>query len=80
MRSVIRSSQSLGNSLREHRIAAGLTQQELGRRTKLRQATISNLEQGEGGTLRSLFAVVRELKLEIRLDPRSVAPSLDEIF
>lgn len=81
MRTVIRSAKTLGSALREARRAAGLTQRELGQKTSLRQATISSLENGEGGTLDSLFKVVTELKLEMRLETRSTSPAdLDEIF
>lgn len=81
MRSVIRSNAILGTSLNEARRAAGLTQLELGRRTGLRQATISSLENGEGGTLESLFKLLTELKLDLRLAPRATdQPELDELF
>ena len=81
MRSVIRSAQGMGTSLKEARRTAGLTQLELGRRTGLRQATISSFENGEGGTLESLFKLLSELKLDLRLEPRSTdLPDLDSIF
>lgn len=81
MRSVIRSSQAIGSSLKEARRTAGLTQIELGRRTGLRQATISSLENGEGGTLESLFKLLTELKMDLRLEPRSTdLPDPDDIF
>lgn len=81
MRTVIRSTKALGSALREARRAAGLTQLELGQKTSLRQATISSLENGEGGTLDSLFKVVTELKLDLRLEVRSASlADLDEIF
>ncbi len=81
MRTVIRSTKALGSALREARRAAGLTQLELGQKTSLRQATISSLENGEGGTLDSLFKVVTELKLDLRLEARSASlADLDEIF
>ena len=81
MRSVIRSPQSLGIALRHARQAAGLTQKELGLRTNLRQATISSLEKGDGGTLDTLFTVLTFLKLELQLTERShSAPALDDIF
>ena len=81
MRSVIRSSQSLGTALRNARRVAGLTQKELGARTNLRQATISSLENGDSGTLDTLFTVMTYLKLELQLAERSLsAPALDDIF
>lgn len=81
MHSVIRSPQALGNAVRRARRAAGLTQKGLGARANLRQATISNLEKGEGATLDTLFAVMTCLKLELQLNRRSTAPAaLDDIF
>lgn len=81
MRSLIRSQKSLGNAIRRARRAAGLTQQQLGARTNLRQATISNLEKGEGGSLETLFAVLTFLELELELRARSIsAPPLEDIF
>jgi HTH-type transcriptional regulator/antitoxin HipB len=81
MEPVIRSAKALGASIRKARRAAGLTQTDLGLGTGLRQATISSLENGEGGTLESLFKLCTFLKLEMRLVPRStMQPELDEIF
>lgn len=81
MRAVIRSAKTLGGSFREARRAAGLTQADLGLKTGLRQATISSLESGEGGTLESMFKVLTVLKLDIQLTVRSTSqPDLDDIF
>ena len=81
MRSVIRSSQSLGAELRNARRSAGLTQKELGARINLRQATISSLENGKAGTLDTLFRVIACLKLELLMTERSqFALALDDIF
>ena len=81
MRSVIRSRQTLGDAVRRARREAGITQKELGARANLRQATVSSLEKGEGGTLDTLFAVLTCLKLELQLGERSTAPAaLDDIF
>jgi len=78
---VIRSPKSFGQALRRARRAAGLTQAELGARTQLRQATISNLENGEGATLETVFAVLTTLKLDITLSDRAAdTPALDDIF
>lgn len=81
MRTTIRSTKTLGASVREARRAAGFTQSELGLKTGLRQATISSLENGEGGTLESLFKVLTVLNLEVRLVVRSTSQQdLDDIF
>lgn len=81
MSSIIRSSKSFGQALRRARRAAALTQAELGAQTKLRQATVSNLENGEGATLDTVFAVLTALKLDLTLGDRaSDTPALDDIF
>lgn len=81
MTAVIRSPKMLGEALRRLRRSAGLTQKELGVRTNLRQATISSLENGEGATLDTMFAVLTALKLELQLAERShAAVALDELF
>lgn len=81
MRGTIRSAKMLGSAIREVRRATNLTQADLGQKTGLRQATISNLENGEGGTLESLFKILTELKMEIRLEIRATSqPDLDALF
>ncbi|VXD00206.1 helix-turn-helix domain-containing protein [Sphingomonas sp. 8AM] len=81
MVSLVRSPKSLGEALRRARRAAGLTQAELGRRTSLRQATISSLENGDGATLDTLFAVLTALRLDVELGPRSDSgPALEDLF
>lgn len=81
MPSIVRSPKLLGEALRRARRAAGLTQTELGQRTNLRQATISSLENGEGATLDTVFAVLTVLKLDLELATRNdAAPALDDLF
>jgi HTH-type transcriptional regulator/antitoxin HipB len=81
MRTVIRSASVLGTLIRQARREQGLTQADLGLKTGLRQATISSIENGEGGTLDSLFKLLTALKLEMRLEPRSTAQAdLDALF
>ena len=81
MQSVVRSPKLLGEALRRARRSAGLTQTELGQRTNLRQATISSLENGEGATLDTVFAVLTVLKLDLELAARTDAvPALDDLF
>lgn len=81
MRAVIRSASVLGPLIRQARREQGLTQADLGLKTGLRQATISSIENGEGGTLDSLFKLLTALKLEMRLEPRSTAQAdLDALF
>lgn len=81
MMALVRSPKSLGDALRRARRAAGLTQAELGKRTNLRQATISGLENGEGATLDTLFAVVTALRLDVELGSRDDGgPALEDLF
>lgn len=67
---IVRNEAQLAASLRRCRKMAAMTQTELGAATQLRQATISTLEGGKGGTLDSLFAVLTALNLELVVRPR----------
>lgn len=70
MDQVIRGEKQLAAELRRQRKRADLTQTELAISAQKRQATISNLENGEGGTLETLFSVLRALELELVVRPR----------
>ena len=70
MDQVIRDEKQLAAELRRQRRRADLTQTELAISAQKRQATISNLENGEGGTLETLFSVLRALELELVVRPR----------
>lgn len=70
MDQVIRDEKQLAAELRRQRKRADLTQTELAISAQKRQATISNLENGEGGTLETLFSVLRALELELVVRPR----------
>lgn len=71
MAQVIRDEKQLAAELRRQRKRADLTQTELAISAQKRQATISNLENGGGGTLETLFSVLRALELELVVRPRS---------
>jgi HTH-type transcriptional regulator / antitoxin HipB len=77
-----RTPQQLGAALRRYRKAHSLTQGDLGAKINKRQATISALEAGEGGTLETLLAVFAALDLELVIRPRtkSNVAGLGEIF
>jgi HTH-type transcriptional regulator / antitoxin HipB len=69
---VIRTEKQLAAALRRRRKQAGLTQDALGSRTRLRQATISKLEDGAPATrLSTLMAVLAALDLELVLRDRT---------
>ena len=72
-----RTAQQLGATLRRYRKKNGLTQGDLGALINKRQATLSNLESGDGGTLETLLAVLAALDLELVVRPRGKASATD---
>jgi len=82
MEQPVRTAKQLGQALRRQRRALGLTQQELGARTQRRQATVSGLESGAGGTqLATVIDVLTALGLELVVRPRDKAsPDIGTLF
>ena len=60
----INTSSMLGVALKRHRKQAGMSQDELAKVVSMRQATISDLENGRG-TLHSFFKVIQILKINV---------------
>ncbi|MGH9046188.1 MAG: helix-turn-helix transcriptional regulator [Acidimicrobiales bacterium] len=52
---------ALGEQLRERRISAGLTQEDLAHRSDVSLSTVRHLEQGAGGSLTTFVRVARAL-------------------
>lgn len=78
MPSPITSVQDLGRHLRQYRKTLGLTQKDLNDRFKLRQGTISAIENGTPGiTLETFFQVMTALELGVYLAPRPPLVPLD---
>lgn len=80
---IARSEKQLGAILRRHRRAAQLTQQDVGERISLRQATISKLEDGAPATqIQTVMAVLAALDLELVVRPRTkgTQQNLEVIF
>jgi HTH-type transcriptional regulator/antitoxin HipB len=76
---IARTPKQVGAVLRRYRRQTKLTQDELGRKVSVRQATISKLEAGEPATqLRTLMDTLAALDLELVIQPRSKA-SITEI-
>jgi HTH-type transcriptional regulator/antitoxin HipB len=77
-----RTAKQLGAALRRYRKAHSLTQGDVAAMINKRQATISALEAGEGGTLETLLAVLAAIDLELVIRPRtkSNVAGLGEIF
>lgn len=76
-----RTAEQIGEAIRRARKARGWTQGDICARTNLRVATISSLENGDGGTkLATLLAVMAALGLEFRLAPRGGSVEIEDIF
>lgn len=74
-----RTPKQLGEALRGHRLQLGVTRTLLTQRTGVRQATISQIETGQGATrIETLCAVLAALDLELTVAPRSQG-SADDI-
>ena len=80
---IARTTKQIGAAIRRRRRALGLNQKDVGKKTNLRQATVSGLEAGEVGTqLRTLFGVLTALDMELVIRPRTKASTdkIEELF
>lgn len=82
MNDIVRTSNQLGATIRRHRKRKSLTQAQLGEKTHLRQATISALENGEGGIqLKTLTDVLAALNLELVVRERTAySRTIEDLF
>ena len=83
MDQITRTPKQLGTVLQRYRKATGLTQEALAARIRLRQATISALENSAtNARLGTLFDTMAALNLELVLRPRTKGSTKDieEIF
>jgi HTH-type transcriptional regulator/antitoxin HipB len=83
MMELIRSPKQLGAALRRFRRERKLTQVQLASRAGLRQATVSQVENGlETVKLSTVMELVRALDLEVILQPRTRGShkDLEELF
>lgn len=79
MSTIVRTAKQLGATLRRYRRGKGLTQLSLGDLMHARQATVSKLESGGGGTrLGVLIDALTALDLELVIRPRTKA-SVEDI-
>lgn len=80
---IARDPRQIGDALRRFRSRHGWSQEELGDRAGLRQATISKVENGNPeAQLRTLTTMLAALDLELVIRPRSKATSeaIGELF
>lgn len=83
MDQIARTAPQFGAVVRRQRRQLGLSQQALGSRIRLRQATISKLEAGEPATrLQTLLDVLATLDLEVVIRPRTkgAITDLEDMF
>ncbi len=81
MHDLARTPTQIGATIRRSRRRLGLSQQELGDRAGLRQATISSIETGNPATrLDTLLAVLAALDLEFRVAARSRNSGIDDLI
>ena len=79
MDTIIRTTRQIGDAIKRIRRQRNLTQEALGQKIHVRQATISKFESGEPATqLHILMDILAALDLELVIQPRSKA-SPDEI-
>lgn len=79
---IVRTPDQLGAAIRRQRKLQSLTQSQLGEKTRLRQATISALENGEGGIqLKTITDVLAALNLELVVRERTTyAGDFENLF
>lgn len=78
MNQLARTPKQIGAVLRRQRELAGLSQGEIGSRVGLRQATISQIENGYGATkIATICDLLAALDLELNIAPRSKGSASD---
>lgn len=60
-----RTHQEIGKLIKYYRKAQKLSQKDLAEKAQLSQPAVSNIEKGIGGTLGTIEAIMRALKLEL---------------
>ena len=77
MEQIARNPKQLGQIIRRQRQEAGLNQSAVGKKAALRQATISEIENGAGASITSISAILLALDLEMVIRPRQKYKSDD---
>ncbi len=83
MSDLARNPKQVGSLVRRGRKKCGLSQTQLGGRTGLRQATISQVETGNpSATLETILVILAALDLELRIGHRKkgAAADIEDIF
>lgn len=82
MSDLARSPQQIGNVIRRARKQRQMSQRELGMMARLRQETISLIENGQTDTsIETLLVILAALDLELQIIPRSKAwQAMEKLF
>lgn len=83
MAQIARTPKQLGDALRRHRTHIGLSQSQVAAKAGLRQATISQIENGHDATkVETICALLAALDLELTVVPRSKGSpkDIEDIF
>ncbi len=79
---IARTPKQMGDALRRRRRALKMTQKDVATKAGVRQATVSDIESGERGTLRTLFDILAALDMELTARPRTkgLLDSIEDLF
>jgi HTH-type transcriptional regulator/antitoxin HipB len=79
---IARTPKQVGDALRRRRRSLRMTQKDIAGKTRLRPATVSAVEAGESGTLRTLFDVLTALDMEVVVRARTKASpeKIEDLF
>lgn len=82
MSNIVRTPNQIGAAIRRQRKLKSFTQAQLGEKAHLRQATISALENGEGGIqLKTLTDVLAALNLDLVIQERTTyTRDIEDLF
>lgn len=83
MAQIARTPKQLGDALRRHRTHIGLSQSQVAAKAGLRQATISQIENGHDATkIETICVLLAALDLELTVAPRSKGSpkDIEDIF
>jgi HTH-type transcriptional regulator/antitoxin HipB len=81
MEQLARSIDQIGNAIRRRRKLLKLSQEQVGQKTGIRQATISSLEAGDSAArLSTLLDILTALDLELVIRDRTKGLRIEEIF
>lgn len=80
MAQLARTPRQIGEILRRRRVSLNLSQGDLAAQAGTRQATVSQVENGQPARLQTICDLIEALGLEMTIDTRSRGPDIEDIF